>query len=75
MKVEVNEKSVEQKSEYPKLMVNKDGIDSQIGLVLALSENEVFHLVGSFALQYTDSFFDLNKEFTPFTGSITLSND
>lgn len=75
MKAVINEKETLGKDEYPKLMVNKNGIESSIGLLLAISETEVVHLVGSFKFQHTKEFFRLNTDFTPFTGTITLSND
>ena len=75
MKAVINEKETPVKPEYPKLMVNKYGIESQIGLVLALSETRAIHLVGHFQFEYAEGFGNLHRDFTPFTGSITLSND
>ena len=72
MKVEVNQ--TDNGIKYPLLMVNKKGIESQIGLVLAISEKEVFHLVGNYKYVYSDNFKFLLDEFEPFTGTITLSN-
>lgn len=75
MKAVINEKETPVKPEYPKLMVNKHGIESAIGLVLALSETSALHLVGNFQFEYAEGFGNLHRDFTPFTGSITLSND
>ena len=75
MKAVINEKETQVKPEYPKLMVNKHGIESTIGLVLALSETEVLHLQSNFQFDYVPDFGNLLRDFTPFTGSITLSND
>ena len=74
MKVEINQTETN-KIEYPILMVNKRGIESQIGLVLALSERKVLHLEGNFKNEYRDGFLGLLDDFEPFTGTITLSND
>ena len=75
MKAIINGQETPVKYEYPKLMVNKHGIESSIGLLLAISENEVIHLVGKFKFKHTKDFQGLNLDFTPFTGTITLSND
>ena len=76
MKAVINEKETPVSDEYPKLMVPKTGIQEfGIGIIIALSEDEVFHLTGSFEFEYAKGFFRLKDDFTPFTGTITISND
>ena len=73
MKVEVNETPVEQKSKYPWIGKYKDGsfimlfTEPEYGVVLQSVDKD--WKVGERSDDMDESFF------TPFTGSITLSND
>mgnify|MGYP000892709262 CR=1 FL=1 len=71
MKVEVNQKSVEPKSEYPCLKVRESGLivlftSSKTGTVI---QSDNYHQLGEYGIDWIES------KFTPFTGTITLSND
>lgn len=75
MKVEVNEKPVEQESKYPYIGIRKDEYDYTI--VYFISKDCGICLDTDF---YGDKIGEYSKEwneniFPPFTGSITLSND
>jgi len=73
MKVEVNETPVEQKSEYPCLKVSKNTgnivlfIGVKTGIVVS-AHNDMWE-IGEYSYDFAEHLF------TPFTGSITLSND
>ncbi len=72
-KVEVNQKAVEPKSEYPCLKVSQDGS------IVLFKSHKVGVVVWSIDVRatpigyYSDNWFE--STFTPFTGTITLSND
>ena len=71
MKVEVNQKAVEPKSEYPCLKVNESGLivlftSSKTGTVI---QSDNYHPLGEYGIDW------IENNYTTFTGAITLSND
>lgn len=73
MKVEVNQKEVEPKSEYPCLKISNTKLiilftSSKTGIVIQPDKNGLY-TVGEYGIDWIES------KFTPFTGTITLSND
>ena len=73
MKVEVNQKAVEPKSEYPCLKISESGnivlfTSSKTGTVIQ-SDKSNYYQVGKYSTDWAE------RNFTPFHGTITLSND
>ena len=73
MKAVINEKETPVKDEYPCLKVSKN--TGNIVLFIASKTGVVVSVVNDFweLGEYSDGFAE--NDFTPFTGSITLSND
>lgn len=75
MKVEVNKTPVEQKSKYPYIGISKDDSDYTI-VYFTSPETGVCLATDCYGDKVGENSGDWSESlFTPFTGSITLSND